>query len=305
MISVRHPNISLLPPTYAPADVVLTGHSGARLSLHQSGERSIIRKTSGTPFSNARLQQQAEKQDRFLAAGFPTPSIRARGLSEGHFFFEMDYIPAISIAAQCATGIPTSTKSLVDFLERWITYMREGTNSFIEGGKIHSKIDAVVEACRRNPILNHAMPAIVLLGSSLSRSEWPAIPEGSCHGDMTLENILIDTSNRLWLIDFDAPDLSSYWFDLAKMYQDLQGHWCLRYMSSQSRSPSRLNAIMAIRRLRSAVDELVAPLVPGLLETLAPLVALCLMRALPYCQEIGTALFILDRAHAIITEPSC
>lgn len=304
-MSALHPKPILLPPAIASTDVVLTGHSGARLTLLQSDERSVIRKTSGTPFGNARLQQQAEKQDRFLVAGFPTPRIWAQGLSEGHFFFEMDYIPAISIAAQCAAGTPTSTKLLLDFLERWITHTSEGSNSFIEAGKIHSKIDAVVEACRRNPILNHAMPAIVLLGSLLSRSEWPVVPEGPCHGDMTLENILIDTSNRLWMIDFDAPDLSSYWFDLAKIYQDLQGHWCLRHLSIQSRSPSRLNAMMAVRRLRSAVDELIASLVPGLLETLAPLVALCLMRALPYCRDIGTALFILDRAHAVITEPSC
>ena len=302
MLSLSRSQLDLQRPASDPDDAVLIGHSGARLTLRQSEGHSVIRKMAGWYTGNERLRRQADKQETFRAAGFSTPRVLRKGTDDGLFFFEMEYVPAMSIAAQCSGGGTTSLRPLVAFMTAWIAHLQGLSTSVIAEERIHAKLDSIIESCRRNPVLRHAMPAISLLGSLLAQAEWPAIPEGPCHGDLTLENILVDVRGQLWLIDFDAPDLMSYWFDIAKLYQDLRGHWCLRHMSHDPSSPSRLNAIMAIRRVRSAVDDVVNQAVPELSTALPLLVALCPMRALPYCKDIDTAIYILDRSRAVIAE---
>ena len=215
--------------------------------------------------------------------------------------FDMSYINATSIAALCGNGSTASMEGLVLFVARWIDRMREETTGMIGPDRIRAKLRSVLVSCQRNPVLIDAMPVIELVGNVLARMEWPLLPEGQCHGDLTLENILVDGDGRVWLIDFDAPDLSSYWLDLAKLYQDLSGHWCLRQVARQHHGPAHLNAIMAIRRMRDAIDEVVDEALPGVRGLLPPLVALHLLRALPYCETISTAAYILDRVQAVLT----
>lgn len=44
------------------------------------------------------------------------------------------------------------------------------------------------------------------------------VPMGTfCHGDLTLENVLIDSDQRLWYIDPNPGKYMSYWLDLGKL----------------------------------------------------------------------------------------
>jgi thiamine kinase-like enzyme len=49
------------------------------------------------------------------------------------------------------------------------------------------------------------------------------------HGDLTLDNILIDTNHEIWLVDSLDNDSPHYFYDIAKLYQDLEGHWGYLY----------------------------------------------------------------------------
>ena len=284
-----------------PAASVFVGHSGASVTLRAYEGRNVVRKTAGHSSGNERLRRQAEKQELFDASAFAVPKVLRSGFDGDLFFFEMSYINATSIAALCGNGRTASMNGLALFVAHWIARMRDETTGTIGPDRIRAKLRSVIVACRRNPVLAHAMPVIELVGGVLGQMDWPLLPEGQCHGDLTLENILVDSDGRLWLIDFDAPDLASFWLDLAKLYQDLIGHWCLRHVARQHHGPAHLNAIMAIRRLRDAIDGVVDEAMPGVRSLLPPLVALNLMRALPYCETISTAAYILDRAQAVLT----
>ena len=55
----------------------------------------------------------------------------------------------------------------------------------------------------------------------LENFNWSKIPKTPCHGDLTLENILITQDKKLYLIDFLDSFYNSWMIDIAKLLQDL------------------------------------------------------------------------------------
>ena len=55
------------------------------------------------------------------------------------------------------------------------------------------------------------------------------LPRSVYHGDMTLENIIYSGTSRFYFIDPVTVPYDSWVFDIAKMRQDLECKWFLRY----------------------------------------------------------------------------
>lgn len=73
-----------------------------------------------------------------------------------------------------------------------------------------------------------AGPSEEMRRAHLLRESWPAPPATKCHGDLTLENVLVQNrTDRLYLIDPNAkPDLfSSYILDLGKLLQSTYANY--------------------------------------------------------------------------------
>jgi aminoglycoside/choline kinase family phosphotransferase len=83
---------------------------------------------------------------------------------------------------------------------------------------------------RTSQLSGHTLASIFLALEQL-RDLTPDLQATFCHGDLTLENIIVDDRGRPWLVDFlDAP-FEHWWQDVAKLHQDLDGGW---YLLSQS-----------------------------------------------------------------------
>jgi thiamine kinase-like enzyme len=54
------------------------------------------------------------------------------------------------------------------------------------------------------------------------------LPQSIYHGDLTLENIIYQSSGGFYMIDAVTVEYDSYIFDIAKMRQDLECKWFLR-----------------------------------------------------------------------------
>ena len=94
------------------------------------------------------------------------------------------------------------------------------------------------------------------MGNELSARDWSAIPESPCHGDLTLENILLH-QRRAVFIDCDETFASSYWLDLSKLFQDVDGHWCLRHLYLDAPAGTAVvNAIGRLHRLATPLRAL-------------------------------------------------
>jgi hypothetical protein len=102
-------------------------------------------------------------------------------------------------------------------------------------------------------------------------------------------------------IDFDVPEQSSWWLDVAKLLQDLSGHWCLRNLVlSDPEGIEALNAQLAMSRAAAEVAPLLADAIPGGVARLAPLVAFHLLRTLPYARNPLVVEYVLQRIGAVL-----
>ncbi|MDR2005666.1 MAG: phosphotransferase [Acidaminococcales bacterium] len=83
----------------------------------------------------------------------------------------------------------------------------------------------------------------------LKSFDWRYASESPCHGDLTLENIIVAPDKKLYLIDFLDSFYNSYLMDLAKLFRDLELGWSFRKQPvSTNRSLRLLIAKEAIMR---------------------------------------------------------
>lgn len=280
---------------------LLQGFSGCRVVLCEDANNRFVRKIASLSSQNRRLKRQHAKQVRFWNEGIPTARVLTSGYHQGLYFFEMEYISGESIASQVCSGQLVEWAPLTDFLTRWFVRMRTTARGVVKGSAISEKIAQVIDASQENGRLLGLHPRIAAVGRELDRVAWPDLPASECHGDLTTENILADSAGSLYLIDFDQPSLSSYVLDIAKLYQDLLGHWALRDLAADPYRSSKLQlAQEQFDRLRAAMDDVIGAVAPEAADRLPELVCLSLIRALPYAQEEQTAGYIIDRVEQIL-----
>lgn len=295
--------------TVAPTDAAelkplqaLKGHSGARVILCLRGQRSVVRKTAASPTQNTRLQKQAEKQRLLFALAMPFPRVLAEGIdAEGCAFVEMDYVPARTVASVIGSSTPFDQGLVFAAVERALALFRLTEGSPIAPEIFHRKIAETATQAATDASLASQIGS---MSQALMSCDWSGIPSSACHGDMTLENLLVGQGRGLVFIDCDEPFASSHWLDIAKLCQDIDGHWCARhlYLASQP-GPALINAAERLRRLVPDLRELAARAAPGFEARRPQLTALNLFRTLPYTKDKQQAGFVLTRMRGLLASP--
>ena len=269
----------------------LDGLSGANLRIVPGANGYVVRKTAATTAGNARLRRQEAKQRAFAALDTPVkaPAIVATGTDgEGRFYFDMEFIGGLDghrFLERCSPGeLHSFTCQLVDHLASI-----SGLPMIGESGGCESLFDAclrkLAEVSHRDAGLPEELAGRILarLGPvyELNLSEC-----GFCHGDFTLENILVDLHGRLHFVDFLDSSFEHPVQDLVKLGQDLDGGWFR----------------MRGKRLSSAVvshlDQQIQPLIrksfpyfPAVKDTLQ---AINFCRILPYVSQESEKSFIIE-----------
>jgi hypothetical protein len=93
--------------------------------------------------------------------------------------------------------------------------------------------------------------------------------------------------------------VSSYWLDIAKLYQDVLGHWFLRDLYLTGKGGLE-NVLPRLNRLESALRSMAGALAPSLVRYMPQLVALHLFRTLPYVQDERVTAFVLQRMRTVL-----
>ena len=200
------------------------------------------------------------KQRILPAHGLPFPRVLPEGVDPvGRAFPEMEYVPAGTIASVIAAAAPFDQSQLLKAVERALTLFRMTASNTLDPEIFRGKIGDIIAkagAVAPSPLANE----IVAVGNELLGRDWSAIPASSCHGDLTLENILLH-QRRTVFIDCDETFASSYWLDLSKLFQDVDGHWCLRHLYLDAPTGTALvNAIGRLHRLAAPLRALAARL---------------------------------------------
>jgi hypothetical protein len=283
--------------------IELVGHSGARVMCYQQkGLPAFVRKMSLSFKGNVRLKDQKEKQERFARQGVRTAQVYGEGSFDQLYYFDMQCIPATSIAEQLCSGVIYARREFLETIDGWLRRMKQQAHGEITKEMITGKLKSVIEGSSRSIYLSNLQPRFQSTAERLLSLKWSTIPRSDCHGDFTTENMLCNREGKLFLIDFDCSELSSYYMDAAKLYQDLLGLWCLRKIAlGNSRSVSMRNAEIAIRSIRQEVDSIIRDVDVSMVATIPMLVCLNLMRVLPYCTDSSTCEYVLDRIDQVLT----
>ena len=118
--------------------------------------------------------------------------------------------------------------------------------------------------------------------------DFSFVPRSSCHGDLTLENIIVTTNNELYLIDFLDSFYDSWMIDIAKLLQDLELKWSYRFSEDDSNREIRLliakEALLNRIRVMDNGQEII--------RNVYSILLLNILRILPYSKDDITIIFI-------------
>jgi len=280
---------------------VLAGHSGARLTLMETPACSLVRKSAGQAADNARLRAQCEKLRRLHAAGLPCPAVLAEHEAEGVFCFDMDYVPADSLAHLIISGRAAPWEAIIPQILQLVSHFQSTTTGEIPASAFLSKLDIMLALCAQGQHTASFTTALTEITQRLRGLDWTGIPQSDCHGDMTLENMLLRQDRKLVFIDFDVPEHCSWLLDVAKMYQDILGHWCLRETAlADPYGMKTVNAQMALARLASLLAPAMGALIPRFRPLLCQLACFHLFRTLPYARNAHIPAYVVQRMTALL-----
>lgn len=272
----------------------LSGHSGCEISLYNDGEKFFVHKTAGRSDYNARLRKQIAKQISFKSQNSQrifAPLVYTTGATDGVFWFDMQYLNCQTLARYMETITIKEISHMMDILtaELHITdsVVMPDTNAIFQ---------KKIKSLRAN--IPHDQMYVNAL-DRLERFDFSSVPYSQCHGDLTLENILVDVNRNVYLIDFLDSFFDSWMIDVAKLLQDLELAWSYRH---EQKSP---NLELRLLVAREALLESLAELPNGkyIIIQIYYILLLNIMRIVPYTKDKLTADFLknsIQKLNAIL-----
>jgi aminoglycoside phosphotransferase len=275
------------------SEIELSGFSGARVLLIREGtSRAFIRKITATPAGNARLQAQAIKQK--LTAGLldgcaATPRILGEGYEGELYYFDMDYIHGLDGISFLRTAsfpaIGRFTEKLCESLERFASLQEPD----LQVSPRESALAKCVEILGFMPLADaRSHRSVARLMEAIKTAAMPEmVAVTACHGDMTLENIVVTEAGEIVFIDLLDTFFNHWTADIAKLDQDLKAGWYMR--KSQ---PLPLGVVSYVRKSLATLAETLSADSP---HFIALVVCIHLARILPYAKVFDDRQFVLDR----------
>lgn len=272
----------------------LCGHSGAILRILSKCGHPIVRKSSPAIEGNARLIRQMEKQQAFAALGTPiqTPEILDSGTdAEGRFFFDMHFIAGLDGHRFLETCSPSEVRDFAEKLSQYLSTIMTlpdiGKNT-IHHSLFESCVHKLIEVHHKHAGLGDELVGKIL-GGLISVRELNVADPAFCHGDFTLENIIIDTKGNLAFVDFLDSTFEHPIQDFIKLSQDIHGGWF--------RIQGRRISSSFIAYLETMLDRSARNTIEGYDSVKNILLALNFCRILPYARSEAQKASLLQRIH--------
>ncbi len=202
----------------------LGGHSGCKILLCEKNNNEIfVRKISSDKNYNKRLAVQAKKQETYSNPNIKVPKVLQTGYTDdGLFYFDMEYVQGITMAEYIKTIEIGKVRSICESIVNNIV-SRDSENTDVDESIFTTKIASLKEKLQpqNNPVINDAIEL-------LNKHSWKRFRKTQCHGDLTLENIIVK-DNQLYLIDFLDSFYDCWIMDISTIMQDVQTMWSYRH----------------------------------------------------------------------------
>lgn len=198
----------------------LEGNSGCRVQLYRTERSTFVRKYSSCPEYNSRLEEQCRKQNFHNASQRVfSPSVLAWGYEDGLFYFDMEYIRGHKLSDMVHMMKDSDVAPMIDLLFKMLHWEEKGRRS--DSAMIfQTKIISLEKKT------GGKVPAEVF--DILRKFDWSCISWTPCHGDLTLDNMIVTSGGRVCLVDFLDSFCDSWMIDAAKVLQDMELYWSFR-----------------------------------------------------------------------------
>ena len=259
----------------------LNGYSGCKLDLMSNNDTLYVRKTSNIPQYNMRLKKQLKKQLNFKSEAVKAPKIYDYNYNEdGLFYFDMEFISGKTLAEYTQDILITEIVDFIKCLFKSIYFTSDEENPKAKD-IFKKKIRELEIKISNKTNLNEAF-------NILNDFEWSQIYKSPCHGDLTLENIIITYNKQIYLIDFLDSFYNSWMLDIAKLLQDLELKWSFRNIELSATQSLRIEIakealIEEILKLENGNNKLFA---------IYHLLLLNILRIYPYTKDEKTFNFL-------------
>ena len=268
----------------------LGGHSGCKILLCEKNNNEIfVRKNSSDKNYNKRLAVQAKKQATYSNPNIKVPKVLQTGYTDdGLFYFDMEYVQGITMAEYIKTIEIGKVRSICESIVNNIV-SRDSENTDVDESIFTTKIASLKEKLQpqNNPVINDAIEL-------LNKHSWKRFRKTQCHGDLTLENIIVK-DNQLYLIDFLDSFYDCWIMDISTIMQDVQTMWSYRHVEE-----AEINTKLRLLVFRDILMDTVKRVSPeDYLEVYYALL-LKLIRIFPYTKDKETYDFLNDKTKSII-----
>lgn len=263
----------------------LRGYSGCDLEIITNSGIKQVRKTAADISYNTRLSEQKRKQETVKLGKLRNCKTYDCGFRDGLYFFTMEYINGNTLAEQVENIQLSDMKHVVDCLTSHFSDFEkidaDVNNKFIE------KIKQVKEMISKREIIERDCTEINESIQILENYKWDWVIHSQCHGDMTLENILV-ASDGLYLIDFLDSFYDTWMIDAAKLLQDCECFWSYRKKEISTNMKVRLLVFkdLCVERIVSMKNG------KELMDTVYHILLLNLLRILPYTKTEEDYIFL-------------
>lgn len=271
----------------------LGGHSGCQIYLIEDDDgKTFVRKISKDEDYNERLKAQSEKQASFKGEAVKAPVVLKQGYTEeGLYFFDMEYVQGITLAEYIKTMEIGKVKGLVESLvsslipKTSITPIPESNVSQIFARKL-SELRKTLSV-HNNPIIDQSL-------ALLETHDWSKLTYSQCHGDMTLENIIVK-NDKLYFIDFLDSFYDSWFLDVGTLLQDIQIMWSYRFQETVS-----MNTVLRLIVFRDLLLDEIKKVNPAYVVEIYYSLLQKLIRIYPYTKDELTYHFLNEKTSLVI-----
>ena len=222
------------------------------------------------------------------------PKVLNSGYTEdGLYYFDMEYIQGITLAEYIKTMEIGKIKGLVEALVASIVPKIQTDLTSEEQCKVIDVFNNKIANLRKllenkkNDVINGSL-------DRLAQHDWSKLTPSPCHGDMTLENIIVKMIGCILLIFLDSF-YDSWFLDVGTLLQDVQVMWSYRFQKDIS-----MNTVLRLIVFRDLLLLEIKKVNPGYVLEIYYSLLQKLIRIYPYTEDELTYQFLNEKTSLVL-----
>lgn len=265
----------------------LGGYSGCRILLYEENGEYFVRKYSASISYNKRLETQCAKQESFVGKSVKAPVVLNKGYDEnGIFYFDMEYVKGITLAKYISTIDVSKISDIAEAIINNIDFsLKKSSNSEVFVSKLLDLKEKTSEY--KNSIIDSSLDYLL-------KYDWADFSQSSCHGDLTLENIIVK-NGELYFIDFLDSFYDSWILDIGKVLQDVECMWSYR-----NDEKFEMNTKLRILILKEIILSKLKTINKKYVKDSYAALLLDLLRIYPYANDDNTINFLNTQTKSVL-----